>query len=184
MKVRRYFTFLVVAVLFAATGWLLRGEWGVDGESDKPLEVSEVSFPLNTKQEAMSFLEGKWHYQDSSTTITFNQGKFVLTPEDDEDVIMGDYEVDSIDLSRQDLEFRVYLFDFKFPDGVLEKMKKDSVEGDPFGGDGFDENYFNETYLKGDFSIIVNDRGETRLSLRNQGWTPMQGMADKRIFRK
>jgi hypothetical protein len=52
---------------------------------------------------------------------------------------------------------------------VPEQLKKDSVAGDPFGGgDKFDETYFNETYLKGYFSIIVNDRGETRLSIRHQ----------------
>lgn len=66
-----------------------------------------------------------------------------------------------------------------------EQLKKDSVASDPFGGgDKFDEAYFNETYLKGYFSIIVNDRGETRLSIRHLGWTPMQGMGDKKIFRR
>gem|GEM_PF-3320719 len=68
---------------------------------------------------------------------------------------------------------------------MLEQLKKDSVTGDPFGrGDKFNETYFNETYLKGYFSIIVNDRGETRLSIRHQGWRPMQGMGDKKIFRR
>lgn len=133
----------------------------------------------------MSFLEGKWHYQNLPSTITFNQGKFVFTSENDITNIRGGYEVDSIHLSGEDLGFRVCVFNLKFHDGVLEQLKKDSVTGDPFGrGDKFDETYFNETYLKGCFSIIVNDRGETRLSIRHQGWTPMQGMGDKKIFRR
>jgi hypothetical protein len=181
----KYFTLIIVAILFGAAGWSLRGEWGTDGGSDRVLEESKVSFPLNMKQEAMSFLEGKWSYHDSPALIAFNQAGFVLSLKDDEGVVTGDYEIDSIHLSGEDLEFRVYVFNLKYPEEMLEEMKKDSVENDLFGGgDKFDENYFNETYLKECFSIIVNDRGETRLSFRHQGWIPMQGMGDKEIFRK
>lgn len=178
----KYFTFIVVAILFGAAGWLLRSEFQEPGREDVLL-LDQKPEPT-MRQQLADYSEGVWEYENSSTVMKLIDGKFTLITEENDYDITGEYELYGLEVTDEYLIFKIKVYDLVFPEAELERMKKEFVVGDPFGGEEFDEHYFKESQLTGYFVIKVNNKEEHILRHTFEGGTGIKGMPNVKIKRQ